>query len=198
MAAEGFARVLAPNGVIVVPPPGLEHMAPAEVPMNWGSFGHPELCFRPCVYVTKGGGCPMGMMCRYCHLLHGEACIKPSKKERHLLSQMSDQDPSTPKHPGSWFSRFRSFGYEGLSMESSCPVCSCKERLVAFLPLFRKRAMAAGLLPKALRVKWKTGGEDLQLLHLSACQGRAHHRHAGGGGCRAACDTASFEAALSA
>ena len=121
-----------------------------------------------------------------------------SKKERHLLSQMSDQDPSTPKHPGSWFSRFRSFGYEGLSMESSCPVCSCKERLVAFLPLFRKRAMAAGLLPKALRGKWKTGGEDLQLLHLSACQGRAHHRHAGGGGCRAACDTASFEAALSA
>ena len=175
MAAEGFS----PNGAVVLPPPGLEHMAPVGVPMNWGSFGHPELCFRPCVYVTKGGGCPMHMRCRYCHFQHTDACVKPNKKARHLLSQMSDQDPSTPKRPGSCFSRYPRLDM-GKSLwschELSCPACLSKERLAAFLPLFRKRAMAAGLLPKALRVKWKTGGGNLKLAAFAWASGLSRSR----------------------
>ena len=56
-----------------------------------GSFGHPELCSRPCIYMFKGAGCPSGMTCHYCHLPHCSGRIKLDKIRRGTLSQMNDQ-----------------------------------------------------------------------------------------------------------
>ena len=91
-AEKSFTGFDAPDGVFVPPPPGLEHIAPGGVHANWGTFGHPEMCFRPCIFISKEGGCPSGITCRWCHLPHGGATSKPSKRQRQLLGQMNDQD----------------------------------------------------------------------------------------------------------
>ena len=78
--------------VVVLPPPGLENLTPGGEPLNWGTFGHPELCSRPCVHICKSGGCPMGMTCSYCHLPHRVARVNLDKKQRRVLCQMSDQE----------------------------------------------------------------------------------------------------------
>ena len=66
----------------------------ADVTIEWfGSYGHPEVCNRPCVYLLKeGGGCPDGAACRYCHLPHHRNGAKPDKRQRELLQTMSDQE----------------------------------------------------------------------------------------------------------
>jgi hypothetical protein len=43
---------------------------------NPGSFGHPELCPKPCLYFAQGA-CVRGANCEYCHLEH-------TKKPAHL------------------------------------------------------------------------------------------------------------------
>ncbi|CAJ1370374.1 unnamed protein product [Effrenium voratum] len=36
-----------------------------------GSAGHPELCFKPCLYLAYGSGaCPRRSSCSFCHLPH--------------------------------------------------------------------------------------------------------------------------------
>ena len=85
----GFSTVS--SAVVWLPPPGLEDITP-RVPLNWGSFGHPELCSRPCVYMCKGGGCSLGKACGYCHLPHEVARVNLDKKQRKFLSQMGSQE----------------------------------------------------------------------------------------------------------
>ncbi|CAE7039463.1 rab1D [Symbiodinium sp. CCMP2592] len=80
-------------GCRVPAPPGLEDVCgvPPMLCGSRGSFGHPELCDRPCVYMFKGAGCPSGMLCGFCHLPHRLGRIKLDKIRRGTLSQMSDQ-----------------------------------------------------------------------------------------------------------
>eukprot|EP00439_Symbiodinium_sp_Y106_P015872 s5057_g2.t1 len=44
-----------------------------------GSFGHPEMCSRPCVYFTWGP-CPKAAYCGFCHLAHRESTGKLDKR----------------------------------------------------------------------------------------------------------------------
>lgn len=37
--------------------------------MNDGSFGHPEVCARPCLFYASGK-CDSGSACQFCHLPH--------------------------------------------------------------------------------------------------------------------------------
>lgn len=37
--------------------------------MNDGSFGHPEVCARPCLFYASGK-CDSGSACKFCHLSH--------------------------------------------------------------------------------------------------------------------------------
>ncbi|OLP95165.1 hypothetical protein AK812_SmicGene22735 [Symbiodinium microadriaticum] len=60
--------------------------------MCQGSYGHPHLCARPCVHVSKHGGCAAGHTCEFCHLPHTEAACKPDKQQRLMLSRMTDQE----------------------------------------------------------------------------------------------------------
>ncbi|CAE7717295.1 dus [Symbiodinium microadriaticum] len=66
----------------------------ADFTIEWfGSYGHPEVCNRPCVYLLKeGGGCPDGAGCQYCHLPHHRTGAKPDKRQREVLQTMSDQE----------------------------------------------------------------------------------------------------------
>eukprot|EP00439_Symbiodinium_sp_Y106_P033584 s4664_g4.t1 len=64
------------------PPPGLEDMS------SIASIGHPELCSRPCVHIARGGWCPDGFDCRYCHIPHGGPGPKPDKAQRRLMKAM--------------------------------------------------------------------------------------------------------------
>lgn len=53
---------------------------------NRGSWGHPTLCSRPCIYVAKQGRCQKGAACGFCHHHHNDP--KPDKQQRHLISTM--------------------------------------------------------------------------------------------------------------
>ncbi|CAE7780648.1 unnamed protein product [Symbiodinium pilosum] len=56
-----------------------------------GSFGHPHLCSRPCVHIAKGGTCPSGAQCTYCHLPHS-GLYKPDRHVRRVLSIADNQE----------------------------------------------------------------------------------------------------------
>mmetsp|Transcript_165630 Transcript_165630/g.402493 ORF Transcript_165630/g.402493 Transcript_165630/m.402493 type:complete len:503 (-) Transcript_165630:127-1635(-) len=55
--------------------------------VNEGSFGHPELCARPCLYFAKGE-CANGLGCNFCHLEHPRRPVHPDKKNRQILKDM--------------------------------------------------------------------------------------------------------------
>ncbi|CAJ1385829.1 unnamed protein product, partial [Effrenium voratum] len=68
-------------------PPASEDVAAAseaeaekEVAVTSGSLGHPELCFKPCLFMTKGG-CPKGGECKFCHLPHQPAKLNSRMRE---------------------------------------------------------------------------------------------------------------------
>lgn len=71
-----------------------EHVDP--VPMNSkpidseaptvGSYGHPELCHRPCINFMKGV-CKLGGECNFCHLPHTKV-PKFDKQQREVLSSL--------------------------------------------------------------------------------------------------------------
>ncbi|CAJ1390320.1 unnamed protein product [Effrenium voratum] len=79
-------------------PPGQEREQPEEarhVESLWwraaalgarsvGSFGHPELCCRPCVHLTRNG-CPAAEECLYCHLPHDVSRVSLDKRSRNFL-----------------------------------------------------------------------------------------------------------------
>eukprot|EP00913_Durusdinium_trenchii_P009176 g8625.t1 len=55
--------------------------------LSYGSFGHPELCHRPCVHLAKGQ-CKDGADCGYCHLEHGRP-VHPDRKQRQHFKSLS-------------------------------------------------------------------------------------------------------------
>eukprot|EP00913_Durusdinium_trenchii_P021016 g19749.t1 len=51
-----------------------------------GSWGHPELCRRPCVFWVKQQSCAAGANCNFCHLEHQKlVCL--DKKQRIIMAE---------------------------------------------------------------------------------------------------------------
>jgi len=67
---------------------GEEQDAGVEELGSIGSYGHPEVCRRPCVHF-KRGFCKSGSDCKYCHLPHPAHEAKLDKKQRALLDGLS-------------------------------------------------------------------------------------------------------------
>ena len=63
----------------------------ANLRFGFGSFGHPHFCTRPCVHISKGGVCPSGTTCAYCHFSH-RAISKPDWQLRQRLIDANDQE----------------------------------------------------------------------------------------------------------
>ncbi|CAK8996196.1 unnamed protein product [Durusdinium trenchii] len=53
-----------------------------------GSVGHPELCWRPCLFLMAGN-CENGAACAFCHLPHENKGGKPNKKQRDFMQSLS-------------------------------------------------------------------------------------------------------------
>ncbi|CAJ1407182.1 unnamed protein product [Effrenium voratum] len=59
--------------------------APSE-----GSAGHPQLCNKPCLFLTYGA-CPSGAGCNFCHLPHPNQA-KLGRSDRELLRLLGEAD----------------------------------------------------------------------------------------------------------
>mmetsp|Transcript_76149 Transcript_76149/g.246614 ORF Transcript_76149/g.246614 Transcript_76149/m.246614 type:complete len:580 (-) Transcript_76149:150-1889(-) len=68
------------------------HQWPPPVPdVGDQSYGHPELCARPCLYYARGE-CANGQNCNFCHLPHPRRPVHPDKKNRQLLKEMQFEE----------------------------------------------------------------------------------------------------------
>jgi len=56
-----------------------------------GSFGHPEMCSRPCIYFAWGP-CPKGSYCGFCHLAHRESIGKLDKRQRRIFQKLGEAE----------------------------------------------------------------------------------------------------------
>mmetsp|Transcript_72595 Transcript_72595/g.170210 ORF Transcript_72595/g.170210 Transcript_72595/m.170210 type:complete len:250 (-) Transcript_72595:36-785(-) len=59
---------------------------PVTIP---GSYGHPEVCSRPCIHFAHGS-CPNGYSCGFCHMEHVRPRKKFDKKQREAYSRLSE------------------------------------------------------------------------------------------------------------
>eukprot|EP00927_Polykrikos_kofoidii_P083902 TRINITY_DN8711_c0_g1_i2.p1 TRINITY_DN8711_c0_g1~~TRINITY_DN8711_c0_g1_i2.p1 ORF type:complete len:1199 (-),score=213.45 TRINITY_DN8711_c0_g1_i2:57-3563(-) len=81
----------------VEPSPAREEVAPVAAPtnavasfetaINPGSFGHPELCSRPCLF-NPTGDCKSGDSCDFCHMTHVKRPAHLDKRHREILKVM--------------------------------------------------------------------------------------------------------------
>ena len=55
--------------------------------MNKGSFGHPELCHKPCQFFSIGQ-CEMGRSCGYCHMPRTRPPVMMERKGRERLAML--------------------------------------------------------------------------------------------------------------
>ena len=55
-----------------------------------GSAGHPQLCNKPCLFLTYGA-CPSGAGCNFCHLPHPNQA-KLGRSDRELLRLLGEAD----------------------------------------------------------------------------------------------------------
>ena len=95
----------APGEGNVPPPPGFmrhlkESLRDSSIPSelsegnplvipSLGSFGHPDMCYRPCVYLEKGG-CKRDVFCTHCHFDH-EPSNKLGKNQKKFLDKQLDE-----------------------------------------------------------------------------------------------------------
>ncbi|CAE7719544.1 unnamed protein product [Symbiodinium sp. CCMP2592] len=61
----------------------------AEPASNDGSFGHPEVCGRPCVRFMHGN-CEQGAACQFCHLEHTRPKGKLDKRQRQCFDTLNE------------------------------------------------------------------------------------------------------------
>mmetsp|Transcript_93981 Transcript_93981/g.130476 ORF Transcript_93981/g.130476 Transcript_93981/m.130476 type:complete len:235 (+) Transcript_93981:125-829(+) len=54
-----------------------------------GSYGHPELCGKPCIRFYFGS-CTKGVNCEFCHLVHDQPKKKLDKEQRQRLQRLSE------------------------------------------------------------------------------------------------------------
>ncbi|CAJ1337280.1 unnamed protein product [Effrenium voratum] len=55
-----------------------------ETRPNVGSFGHPDLCAKPCIFLMRGM-CHRAEFCGYCHLEHRASPARLCKQDREYL-----------------------------------------------------------------------------------------------------------------
>ena len=67
-------------------PPGLEFRAHPP------SFGHPEMCPRPCVHMFQRGRCHRGHLCSFCHEPHDVPPYKMRPRLRRLFSSLPREE----------------------------------------------------------------------------------------------------------
>ena len=73
---------------------GVPHLLQEQMQLDVlsvGSWGHPDVCRRPCIHFISGN-CENGKDCAYCHLLHTEKMAKLDKRQRAMLQQLSHQE----------------------------------------------------------------------------------------------------------
>ena len=56
-------------------------------PCNPGSYGHPSLCARPCIYIAKNGCCHVEG-CNFCHMTHATKTFKLNQRQRFVLQEL--------------------------------------------------------------------------------------------------------------
>ncbi|CAE8709597.1 unnamed protein product [Polarella glacialis] len=64
-----------------------DHDESGMIYLNPGSVGHPELCPRPCLYVSAGR-CENGEQCNFCHYAHSKRPSHLDKRNRALLKEL--------------------------------------------------------------------------------------------------------------
>jgi len=62
-----------------------------ESTLNPGSVGHPELCWRPCLFFAQGK-CENGLACVYCHASHPRRAAHLDKRNREVLQSIDFLD----------------------------------------------------------------------------------------------------------
>eukprot|EP00439_Symbiodinium_sp_Y106_P005682 s630_g1.t1 len=73
-----------------VPPPAEARGTTAP---SRGSLGHPELCHRPCVFISAyRTPCQHGADCDYCHLPHPDRGRSLDKRQRDYLRRLGEAD----------------------------------------------------------------------------------------------------------
>lgn len=60
-----------------------------ERKLSVGSFGHPELCHKPCLFMHHGS-CPAGSACSFCHCSHRDRQL--SRKQRDAIKGLGEAD----------------------------------------------------------------------------------------------------------
>ncbi|CAJ1370373.1 unnamed protein product [Effrenium voratum] len=128
-----------------------------------GSAGHPELCFKPCLYLAYGSGaCPRRSSCSFCHLPHPKRA-KLRRADRELLRQLGEADLLALVLP---HLRAKSLGAKILLRVEKIPgadrVLGLMEAHLASLPA--SNALIAGVGKLAGRLARLSFG---QLMHLS-------------------------------
>ena len=114
---------------------------------NKASYGHPELCSRPCVYSVKGDRCPAGLACGYCHLPHEAVGLRLNRRFRDLRDEATEQQLLATFLPYiQWKARMK-----GLLPSAS--------HLIALLE-------AEVVEPFAPRIRAKIKAEKMSFLHL--------------------------------
>mmetsp|Transcript_16882 Transcript_16882/g.35535 ORF Transcript_16882/g.35535 Transcript_16882/m.35535 type:complete len:602 (-) Transcript_16882:103-1908(-) len=54
-----------------------------------GSFGHPDMCYRPCVYLAKGC-CKREVFCTHCHFDHEKTFRLGKNQKKYLENQLGE------------------------------------------------------------------------------------------------------------
>ncbi|CAE7639852.1 unnamed protein product [Symbiodinium sp. CCMP2456] len=58
---------------------------------NPGSYGHPEVCRKPCIFFQVGQ-CENGDSCGYCHLRHEKRPRLPDRRQRSVLRKLNKSE----------------------------------------------------------------------------------------------------------
>ena len=59
--------------------------------LSEGSWGHPDVCRRPCIHFISGS-CETGKDSAYCHLPHTEKMAKLDKRQRAMVRQLTHRE----------------------------------------------------------------------------------------------------------
>lgn len=82
------------DGTLVSPTHAEDHEVVIEgvhQAANPGSYGHPEVCRKPCVFFQVGQ-CENGDSCGYCHLRHEKRPRLPDRRQRSVLRKLNKSE----------------------------------------------------------------------------------------------------------
>eukprot|EP00435_Cladocopium_sp_Y103_P013857 s714_g3.t1 len=68
-------------------PNELDLQVPGQAVPSMGSYGHPNICRRPCIFMARGA-CEKGADCGFCHLTHELQPPSFDKRQRELLKHL--------------------------------------------------------------------------------------------------------------